>query len=81
MPGTTRTYALLPAGAHPFVIIEGAAQLSDRLVDVRPAATRIGGRYMGEVRAAELGARNGVPGELLIRLTPARIIAQRAVSG
>jgi len=48
---------------------------------VRAAATRIGGRYMGEGRAAEFGARNGVPSELLIRLTPARIIAQRAVSG
>jgi hypothetical protein len=48
---------------------------------VRAAATRIGGRYMGEDRAAEFGARNGVPGELLIRLTPARIIAQQAVSG
>ena len=34
-----------------------------------------------EGRAAEFGARNSVPGELLIRLTPARIIAQRAVSG
>jgi hypothetical protein len=65
-----------PAPPYAFVIIEGAAQLSDRLEDVRAAATRIGGRYMGEGRA-----RNGVPGELLIRLTPARIIAQRAVSG
>jgi hypothetical protein len=36
---------------------------------------------MGQDRAAEFGARNGVPGELLIRLAPARIIAQRAVSG
>src|SRR5712691_7484859 len=70
-----------PAPPYSFVIIEGAAQLSDRLEDVRAAATRIGGRYMGEDRAAEFGARNGVPGELLIRLTPARIIAQRAVSG
>ena len=70
-----------PAPPYSFVIIEGAAYLSDRLKDVRAAATRIGGRYMGEGRAAEFGARNGVPGELLIRLTPARIIAQRAVSG
>jgi PPOX class probable F420-dependent enzyme len=70
-----------PAPPYSFVIIEGAAQLSDRPEDVRAAATRIGGRYMGEGRAAEFGARNGVPGELLIRLTPARIIAQRAVSG
>jgi PPOX class probable F420-dependent enzyme len=70
-----------PAPPYSFVIIEGIAHLSDRLEDVRAAATRIGGRYMGEDRAAEFGARNGVPGELLIRLTPARITAQRAVSG
>ena len=70
-----------PAPPYSFVIVEGAAQLSDRLEDVRAAATRIGGRYMGEDRAAEFGARNGVPGELLVRLAPARVIAQRAVSG
>ena len=70
-----------PAPPYSFVIVEGAAQLNDRLEDVRAAATRIGGRYMGEDRAAEFGARNGVPGELLVRLTPARVIAQRAVSG
>ena len=70
-----------PAPPYSFVIVEGAAQLSDRLEDVRAAATRIGGRYMGGDRAAEFGARNGVPGELLVRLAPARVIAQRAVSG
>jgi hypothetical protein len=36
---------------------------------------------MGAGRAAEFGARNGVPGELLVRVTPARVIARRAVSG
>jgi hypothetical protein len=70
-----------PAPPYSFVIAEGAAQVSDRLDEVRAAATRIGGRYMGEDRAAEFGARNGVPGELLIRLSPVRVIAQRAVSG
>ena len=35
---------------------------------------------MGADRAAEFGARNGVPGELLIRLIPVKVIAQRAVS-
>ena len=69
-----------PAPPYSFVIVEGAAYVSDRLEDVRAAAARIGGRYMGEDRAAEFGARNGVPGELLIRLTPARVISQRAVS-
>ncbi len=43
-------------------------------------ATRIGARYMGEDRAEEFGRRNGVPGELLVRLTPERVIAERGVA-
>ena len=70
-----------PAPPYSFVVVEGTAQINDDLGQVRAAATRIGGRYMGAGRAAEFGARNGVPGELLIRLIPARVIAQRAVSG
>ena len=69
-----------PAPPYSFVIVEGTAQVSDDLGQVRAAATRIGGRYMGDGRAAEFGARNGVPGELLVRVIPARVIAQRAVS-
>ncbi len=42
------------------------------LSTVRAWATRIGGRYMGSRRADEYGARNGVPGELLVRVTPTR---------
>jgi hypothetical protein len=34
----------------------------------------IGGRYMGDDRAEEYGARNGVPGELLVRLTPEKVL-------
>ena len=70
-----------PAPPYSFVIVEGTAQVSDDLGEVRAAATRIGGRYMGDDRATEFGARNGVPGEILVRVTPARVIAQRAVSG
>ena len=70
-----------PAPPYSFVIVEGTALVSDDLGQVRAAATRIGGRYMGAARAAEFGARNGVPGELLVRVTPARVIAQHAVSG
>jgi nitroimidazol reductase NimA-like FMN-containing flavoprotein (pyridoxamine 5'-phosphate oxidase superfamily) len=40
------------------------------------AATRIGGRYMGQERAAEFGARNAVEGELLVRLRPAHVLAE-----
>jgi PPOX class probable F420-dependent enzyme len=63
-----------------FVLIRGTATLSDDLDEVRKWATRIGGRYMGEDRAEEFGARNGVPGELVVRVTPAKVIAQADIS-
>jgi PPOX class probable F420-dependent enzyme len=62
-----------------FVLIEGTARLSDNLDEVRAWATRIAGRYMGVLRAKAYGARNGVPGELLVRVTPTRVVAQSGV--
>ena len=59
-----------------FVIIDGRAEWSEDLPDVRAWAARLGGRYMGAERAEEYGARNGVPGELLVRVTPTRVIAE-----
>jgi PPOX class probable F420-dependent enzyme len=59
-----------------FVLIEGTATLSDNLDEVRAWATRIAGRYMGVMRAKAYGARNGVAGELLVRVTPTRVVAQ-----
>ena len=58
-----------------FVHVRGRAYISDGLAEVRRFATIIAGRYMGADRAEEFGARNGVPGELLVRITPERIIA------
>jgi hypothetical protein len=43
--------------------------------------TRIGGRYMGADRAEEFGRRNAVQGELLVRVTPTKVIAQKDVAG
>lgn len=51
-----------------FVTLAGVVELSDDLDEVRRWATRIGGRYMGADRAEEYGARNGVPGELVVRV-------------
>lgn len=64
-----------PTPPFGFVIVEGAVSLSDDLDEVRTWATRIGGRYMGADRAEEFGERNGVPGELLVRLRPTKVIA------
>ena len=63
-----------------FVVIEGTAQLSDDLDQVRAWAVRIGGRYMGAHRAEEYGTRNGVPGELLVRVRPTRLVGVRDVA-
>ena len=60
---------------YSFVKIDGTISLSDEIEDVRRFAALIGGRYMGEDRAEEYGERNGVPGELLVRLRPTKVTA------
>ena len=63
-----------------FVVIEGRAELSQDSEALLDWATRLGARYMGPDRADEYGRRNGVPGELLVRVTPTRVLAHRNVS-
>ncbi|HZQ84434.1 MAG TPA: PPOX class F420-dependent oxidoreductase [Acidimicrobiales bacterium] len=63
-----------------WVLVEGEAALSDDLDQLRHWATRIGGRYMGADRADEYGARNGVPGEILIRIRPTKIAGETGVA-
>jgi hypothetical protein len=58
-----------------FVVAEGAVEISANLAEVRRWAARIGGRYMGPERAEEYGARNGVAGELVVRLRPERVVS------
>jgi len=58
-----------------FVIVQGVATISDDLDEVARWAATIGGRYMGADRAEEYGRRNGVPGELLVRVTPTKILS------
>ncbi|MFG3201286.1 PPOX class F420-dependent oxidoreductase [Streptomyces sp. NPDC048192] len=58
-----------------FVVLNGRARLSEDLAELRHWATRIAARYMGEDRAEEYGARNGVPGELLVRVTVDQVVA------
>lgn len=57
-----------------FVQIQGTAAFSENPEELLDTATRIGRRYMGEDRADEFGRRNGVPGELLVRVTPTKVI-------
>jgi PPOX class probable F420-dependent enzyme len=63
-----------------FVSIEGTVTLSDDLDVMRHWATRIAARYMGDAKAEAYGERNAVPGELLVRVTPAKIVAFKGVA-
>jgi PPOX class probable F420-dependent enzyme len=58
-----------------FVTIEGTATVSQDMDEVIRWASLLGGRYMGEEHAEEYGQRNGVPGELLVRVRPTNIVA------
>ncbi|MFB7505744.1 PPOX class F420-dependent oxidoreductase [Streptomyces broussonetiae] len=65
---------------YSFVVVRGTAVLSEELSDVRHWATRIAARYVGEERAEEYGARNGVPGELVVRVNIDKVTAAASVA-
>jgi PPOX class probable F420-dependent enzyme len=66
---------------YSYVRVDGTVELVDDEALVRRLAARIGGRYMGVDRAEEFGRRNGVPGELVARLRPDRIVGRGEVAG
>ncbi len=63
-----------------FLIVEGTAELIDDLDALRMWATRIAARYMGNELAEQYGARNGVPGELLVRVTLTKVIFAKDIA-
>ncbi|MEU3146336.1 MULTISPECIES: PPOX class F420-dependent oxidoreductase [unclassified Streptomyces] len=63
-----------------FVVLRGRARISGDGEDLVSWATRIAARYMGEDRAEEFGERNGVPGELLVRVTVEKVLAEKNVA-
>lgn len=65
---------------YAYVMVEGTVEISDDLEDLKDYATRIGARYMGADRAEEFGARNGVPGEVIVRLSTEKIIARHEMT-
>ncbi|WP_018546457.1 PPOX class F420-dependent oxidoreductase [Streptomyces sp. LaPpAH-108] len=62
---------------YSFVVLNGEARPTEDLDQVRHWATRIAARYMGEERAEEFGSRNGVPGELLVRVSIDHVVAMK----
>jgi PPOX class probable F420-dependent enzyme len=66
---------------YAFVQVQGEAELSEDPAELLRTATAIAARYMGADRADEFGRRNAVPGELVVRLRPAKVLAAFDISG
>jgi len=64
-----------------FVTVNGTATTDTAPDELLRWATAIGGRYMGEERAEEFGRRNAVPPEMLVRVTPTKVVAKVDVAG
>ncbi len=64
-----------------FVQVNGTATWEDNPADSLHWATLIAARYMGEDQADAYGRRNAVPGELLVRVNPERIVSEANVAG
>jgi len=65
---------------YAYVQVQGVAEVSEEPTELLRWATAIGSRYMGADRAEEFGRRNGVPGELLVRLQPTRVVTDLEVT-
>ncbi|WP_199751759.1 PPOX class F420-dependent oxidoreductase [Actinoplanes sp. ATCC 53533] len=63
-----------------FVVLQGRVAVSEQPDELRQWATRLAARYVGEDRAEEYGARNGAPGELLVRAHIDKIVSLAGVS-
>lgn len=63
-----------------FVTIEGTAVVSEDPEEMLRWSIRIAGRYMGPELAEAFGRRNAVPGEVLVRVTPSRMLGIAEIS-
>ena len=61
--------------------VQGIATVTEDPGELVASATLIGRRYMGVDRAEEFGRRNGVPGELLVKLRPTKVVTDLNVTG
>ncbi len=70
-----------PHAPFSFVALEGPVTIDDDPGQLHHWATVLGGRFMGADQAESYGARNGVKGELLCRLTPVLLSGMADMTG
>jgi PPOX class probable F420-dependent enzyme len=66
---------------YSFVILEGTATLTEDLDVMLPISLRLARRYVSADQAEQFGRRNAVPGEVLVRMTPTKIVAFADLTG
>ncbi|MCW2686338.1 MAG: class probable F420-dependent enzyme [Mycobacterium sp.] len=81
--GTRTGIGYLASDGRPLVApqVQGTAQISEDPQRVVDTATRIGARYMGPDRAEEFDRRNGIPGELVVRIQPTKVVSPFDLAG
>ena len=63
-----------------FVTVTGTATTSTDPNELLRWAVTIAGRYMGPERAEAYGRRNAVPPEMVVRVSPTKVVAKVAVA-
>jgi PPOX class probable F420-dependent enzyme len=66
---------------YAFVQVQAEAELSQDPAELLRTATAIAARYVGAEQAEQFGRRNAVPGELVVRLRPTRVVAAFDLTG
>jgi PPOX class probable F420-dependent enzyme len=65
-----------------FVIVYGTAKIHHyKQNELFRLATKIAQRYIGKDNAEDYGRRNSTEGEVLVRIKPTRIIAEKDIAG
>jgi PPOX class probable F420-dependent enzyme len=66
---------------YDFVTIEGVADIRELCIDeLLPISTKIAARYVPLEQSEEYGERNAAEGEVLIVITPSKVISARGVA-
>jgi PPOX class probable F420-dependent enzyme len=63
-----------------FVTVSGTTSTSTDPAELLHWATRIAARYMGDELAEQYGRRNAVPPEMVVRVTPTKVVAMQDIA-
>lgn len=66
---------------YAYATVEGPVTISDDPNETQRVATLSGARYMGQDRADEFGRRNGVPGEVAVRMRIEHVVGADDMAG